>query len=102
MMVRVVLAMGSVLGPVALSAWALAAWRLAADLGISGQFAITGGLFSHWQVWTAIAIGLQTASIGIRRYGTIAAVPPSVRAIRPAGEGNYQASETNYQDREAA
>ena len=36
-------------------ALALACWRIAADLNWTGSFAISSGLFSHWQAWLAAA-----------------------------------------------
>jgi len=47
----------------------LAAWRLGADLKWTGQFAISEGLFSHWQVWVAMAAILQTFAALLIRYG---------------------------------
>src|ERR1035437_186076 len=32
-------------------AFAMAAWRIAADLGLPLRFVIANGVFSHWQVW---------------------------------------------------
>ena len=66
---HVALALATLLSPAAVTAWALALWRLAADLGIAGQFAISTGLFSHWQVWTAIGGLLKFAAILLNRYG---------------------------------
>ena len=43
--------------PVAVAGYALAGWRLAADLDLAGEFFVAGGLFSHWQVWLALAAG---------------------------------------------
>lgn len=57
----------SLLTPIALMAGALAVWRLGVDLDWTGQFPIESGLFSHWQVWLAIAIGLQVAAGRLRR-----------------------------------
>ena len=47
----------------------LAFWRLAADLSVTGQFPITNGLFSHWQVWLTVATSLQFSAILLNRYG---------------------------------
>ncbi|MEO8126885.1 MAG: hypothetical protein ABJF23_14705 [Bryobacteraceae bacterium] len=47
------------LKPVALLAYVLSVWRLGADLGWTGQFFISHGLLSHWQVWLAFAIATQ-------------------------------------------
>lgn len=58
----------SLMTPLALMAWALAGWRLLADLKITGEFAISQGLFSHWQVWIAIAIVVQFAAFLLHRF----------------------------------
>ena len=57
----------SLMTPVALMAWALGGWRLLADLDIAGEFAISEGIFSHWQVWIALAIALQFAAFYLHR-----------------------------------
>jgi hypothetical protein len=62
------LVMSSLMTPIALMAWALACWRIAADLRWAGKFAIPHGIFSHWQVWIAIAIAVQFASFLLHRY----------------------------------
>jgi hypothetical protein len=46
----------AMLSPAAAIALVLSFWRLGSDLGWTGQFAISNGLFSHWQVWFALAI----------------------------------------------
>ena len=66
---RVAAAMGSLLVPVAVMASVLGIWRLAADLKITGDFAIATGLFSHWQVWIASAVVLAFAARLLNRYG---------------------------------
>ncbi len=45
--------------PASLLAFVLAVWRLGADLGFTGEFAIGDGFFSHWIVWAAIGMGIQ-------------------------------------------
>jgi hypothetical protein len=65
---QVASAIGTLLIPVALMAYILGAWRLASDLGMAGEFAISG-LFSHWQVWIAVAAALHIASSSLNRYG---------------------------------
>ncbi len=57
------------LTPAALLAFALAIWRLAADLSLAQGFAIASGIFSHWQVWLFMAIALEAASFALNRYG---------------------------------
>jgi hypothetical protein len=61
-------AIGTLLVPVTLMAYVLGIWRLASDLGMAGEFAISG-LFSHWQVWIALAAALHIASASLNRYG---------------------------------
>ena len=59
----------ALLAPAALMAAALAVWRICAEIGLTGEFAITEGLFSHWQMWLGIAVGLQGLSMILNRYG---------------------------------
>jgi hypothetical protein len=66
---HVALALATLLNPAAVTACALALWRLAADLGTARQFAIPNGLFSHWQVWLGIMALLKLAAILLNRYG---------------------------------
>lgn len=66
---RVALAFASLLVPAVLGAWVLALWRLGSDLRFTSDFAITTGLFSHWQVWLVIAAGLHALVIALDRYG---------------------------------
>ncbi|HSW51406.1 MAG TPA: hypothetical protein VLH09_14570 [Bryobacteraceae bacterium] len=47
------------LNPASALALGMAIWRLGYDLEWTGQFAISGGLFSHWQVWMALALVLR-------------------------------------------
>lgn len=61
------LVLSSLMTPVALMAWVLGGWRLAADLKWTGAFAITDGVFSHWQVWFAAAIMVQFAAFLLHR-----------------------------------
>jgi hypothetical protein len=61
-------ACGTLLIPAALMAYALGFWRLASDVGVAGNFAIEG-LFSHWQIWIAMAAALHVTAIVLNRYG---------------------------------
>ncbi|SRR5713101_5536302 len=65
---HVALACASLLVPAALMAYVLGVWRLASDMGMAGEFVITG-IFSHWQVWIAVAVGIHLASAVLNRYG---------------------------------
>jgi hypothetical protein len=76
---HVALAMASLLTPAAVMACVLAFWRLAADLNATGQFPIADGLFSHWQLWLALAGSLQFCATVLNRYGKPeATIPKSV------------------------
>ena len=50
------------LSPVALIAAVMALWRFGADAGWTDSFVVSNGFMSHWQVWLAIAIGIQWIS----------------------------------------
>jgi hypothetical protein len=65
---QVASAIGTLLMPAVLLAYVLGIWRLASDLGMAGEFAISG-LFSHWQVWLAVAAMLHIGSASLNRYG---------------------------------
>jgi hypothetical protein len=66
---HIALALASLLTPASVMASVLAFWRLIADFRATGQFPITEGLFSHWQVWMAAAATLQFGSTFLNRYG---------------------------------
>ncbi len=66
---RVALAFASLLTPAAFMACSLGLWRIAADLKWTGDFAITSGLFSHWQVWIVSAVVLEIISHILNHYG---------------------------------
>ncbi|HZT39231.1 MAG TPA: hypothetical protein VFA28_15165 [Bryobacteraceae bacterium] len=55
------------LTPLALMEAVLGVWRLCADLGWTRDFFIGVGLLSHWQVWIALAIATQAASVNLNR-----------------------------------
>ena len=65
---HVALACAALLAPAALMAYVMGFWRLASDMGIAGEFAITG-TFSHWQVWIAVAVGIHLVASALNRYG---------------------------------
>jgi len=66
---RVASAVAALLTPAGVIALFLALWRAAADLNWTNSFAIPSGLFSHWQVWLAAAVLLQTCAHLLNRYG---------------------------------
>jgi hypothetical protein len=61
-------ALGALLVPASLMAYSLGFWRLASDIGLAGQFDITG-TFSHWQLWIGLGVILHGAAITLKRYG---------------------------------
>ena len=65
---QLALASGALLIPASLMAYVLGVWRLASDLGVTGEFAIRG-LFSHWQLWIVTAVALHVAAGVLSRYG---------------------------------
>ncbi|MGB7758249.1 MAG: hypothetical protein WBL61_00390 [Bryobacteraceae bacterium] len=77
---RVALAVSALLTPAAFLASVLALWRIAADLNWTGKFAIASGVFSHWQVWMAVAVLLQVCSRMLARYGKRDDHNPSITA----------------------
>jgi hypothetical protein len=58
----------ALLAPVCVVAWVLAGWRIGADLGVTGGFAISAGLLSHWQVLIGFALLLQFLLFWLNRY----------------------------------
>jgi len=66
---RMALAVSALLTPGAFLASVLALWRIAADLNVTGKFAIASGMFSHWQIWLVVAVLLQLCSRLLARYG---------------------------------
>jgi hypothetical protein len=88
---HVALAMAALLTPAAVMACVLTLWRLAADLNLTGQFPITDGLFSHWQVWLTVVATLQFSAILLNRYGKAEAVLPETvdRADRKLAGQRY-------------
>ncbi len=61
------LAVSALLTPVAVIALVLGLWRVGEDMGWTGDFVISNGLFSHWQVWIAMAIALQSLASMLSR-----------------------------------
>ena len=84
-----VLALASLLTPAAVMACVLAFWRLAADLNATAQFPISSGLFSHWQVWLALATSLQFCSTALNRYGKMQIAQESAEPERTLANSRY-------------
>jgi cation transport ATPase len=62
------LALASLLTPSALIAFTIAFWRISADLRWTGDFFISTGIFSHWQVWLIAAAVLLLIARVLGRY----------------------------------
>jgi hypothetical protein len=60
------LAIALLLAPTAFLALVFGVWRLGEDMGWTEAFFISNGLFSHWQVWIAISIGLAVTGKKLR------------------------------------
>ncbi len=60
----------ALLTPAALVALVFGIWRVCTDLGWGGAFVISGGFFSHWQVWIALSIGLKMLSSTLIAWGS--------------------------------
>ncbi len=71
---HVALALAAMCTPLALMAYVLGCWRLAADMGLASEFALSG-LFSHWQVWMIAGVALQSAGAALNRYGLGSRLP---------------------------
>jgi hypothetical protein len=80
----VLLAAGALLTLAAVAAGVLGLWRIAADLDLTSDFAISSGFFSHWQVWIAAAVLLEVGSRFLQRHARrqSAATPPQEDAAR--------------------
>jgi hypothetical protein len=60
----------ALLTPAALVALVFGVWRVCTDLGWARAFVISGGFFSHWQVWIALSIGLKMLSSMLIAWGS--------------------------------
>ena len=66
---RLAWAAGALLTPAAVMAFALAAWRLSADMGFAREFVFSQGLLSHWQVWMGAVALIEFCAWLLNRYG---------------------------------
>ncbi len=65
---RVALLAASLLTPSALIAFSMSFWIIASDLRWTGDFFMTSGLFSHWQIWLGLAAVLLLLSRLLDHY----------------------------------
>ncbi len=66
---RLALGLSALLTPAALMAFALAFWRFGADMEWTDPFAISDGIFSHWQVWGGMGFLIEVCAVALDRYG---------------------------------
>ncbi len=66
---HIAFAMASLMWPAVLGAYALGVWALSSQLRITAGFAISSGLFSHWQVWLFFGLLLHLGAVSLNRYG---------------------------------
>ena len=60
--------LAALLTPLAVLAWTLGIWRLAADPGWTSRFFIASGLLSHWQAWFSVGICARASSRGLNKW----------------------------------
>jgi len=69
----------ALLAPAAGIALVMGIWRVSTDLGWAGAFLISGGFFSHWQVWIALSIALKLLSSSLLAWSVKTAKVPAER-----------------------
>ena len=55
--------------PLGVVCFFLCAWRWVFDLRWVGLFLVTGGVFSHWQIWFTAGMVWQVLAVTLKRYG---------------------------------
>jgi hypothetical protein len=78
---RLASAISTLLWPAILMAYSLAFWALAAQVKVAGDFAISSGIFSHWQVWAVSALALHLSALSLGRYGRTGDVRASMGLV---------------------
>lgn len=76
----------------AVSCLMLALWRLTSDLGWTGEFVVSDGFLSHWQVWMALTIVFGAIGVRLSRYSrtTEAALVAASDSARASGRPQAQ------------
>ena len=59
---------GGICRPVMLIGYLMAGWRLMYELRWSHKFGVADGIWSHWQVWAAIAFLSHLSWTRLERY----------------------------------
>lgn len=60
---------GMLLAPLALAAFAFAAWALTAQMNWTSEFLFTDGPLAHWIVWAGMGLGVGYCSSALTRAG---------------------------------
>lgn len=60
--------LAALLGPAVFSAYAVAVWSLAGDLGWTDTFVFSSGPLSNWFLWLGLAILLNIAASILKRH----------------------------------
>jgi hypothetical protein len=58
----------ALMGPAVVSAYALAAWSLAANLGWTDSFVFGAGPLSNWIVWFVLAVAVHGSAEVLKRH----------------------------------
>jgi hypothetical protein len=66
---HIALAIAALMTPATLMMFVMAGWRIGSDLQLATEFPISEGVWSHWQMWGAVAFGSHVASVLLNRYG---------------------------------
>jgi len=69
---RIATLAASLLTLVSISCASLGLWRMGTDLNWAGDFFVSHGLLSHWQVWIGTAAAIQYAAWRLTRYARTA------------------------------
>lgn len=69
---RIAILAATLVTMVAISFASLGLWGVGADLGWAGDFVISKGFLSHWQVWIGAAVVLQYAALLLKKYAEAA------------------------------
>ena len=73
----------ALLPPVGALAFALSAWCLTFDLGLTFGFPVSEGPLAHWIVWAGIGLILEFCAVQLKRLARMAAKPePAAREIQ--------------------
>jgi hypothetical protein len=67
---QVALALAALFAPCALLAFTICFWSFAAELGLVGEFYVTTGIFSHWQIWFFTAVVFLAGARLLSSYGS--------------------------------